>query len=58
MKKLTIFTLVALGFSTGIAFAGTAPPPPIATPALDSWGILGLAVLVPVVAALAYKNKK
>ncbi len=58
MKKLTILTLVTLGFSAGFVFAGNASPPPVATPALDSWGLLGLTLLVPVVAALAYKNKK
>lgn len=58
MNKLAIFLLIALGFSAGIAVAGTPSPSPVATPALDSWGLLGLALLVPVVAALAYKNKK
>ncbi len=60
MNKLAIYILIALGFSAGIAVAGTPSPTPspVATPALDSWGIVGLMLLVPVVAAFVYKKKK
>lgn len=59
MRKIIYPLLVLAGISSGVALAaGMGSPPPVATPALDSWGLLGLAFLVPVIAALAYKNKK
>ncbi len=59
MRKFIYPLLVLAGISSGVALAaGLGSPPPVATPALDSWGLYGLTLLVPVVAALAYKNKK
>ncbi len=58
MRKIIYVLLVLAGICSGVALAGGASPPPVATPALDSWGIVGLMLLVPVVAALVYKKKK
>lgn len=58
MRKIIYILLVLAGISSGVALAGGASPPPVSTPALDSWGIVGLVLLVPVVAAFVYKKKK
>lgn len=60
MKKITILLLIVLGSLTSFVVAGgTAPPPPSPTamPALDAWGIVGLAVLLPLVAFLVKRKK-
>lgn len=58
MRKIIYILLILAGMCSGVTLAGGVAPPPVATPALDSWGIMGLMLLLPVVAAFVYKKKK
>jgi hypothetical protein len=43
---LTLSGLITLLISNAETLAGIPPPPPVQAPALDEWGLIGLAFLV------------